>query len=312
MLSPLQLLAQADQQQGLLGIVDKLARTPLSQVVAFVAVCTALRLILHYTLLKPVPAYERIYISPGVDKVTRFFNELLDAIVYAGVFVFLVIRPFILQTFFIPSGSMLNTLQIRDYIVANKFVYRVSDPKAGDIIVFKPRPEVLAAQGQKGDVDYIKRIIGVPGDVVEIRDNVLYRNGKQVEEPYKTFTRAELDARAPGGYRFTDVPADEAIGTYDFKVVEYKGKVMPVLSDGFRANARDMGILSDYAIDNVQEMQLVNSLPAAKIPAGMYLVSGDNRNGSFDGRFWGFVPRKSIVARSEFIWAPVGRWRVTR
>lgn len=122
--------------------------------------------------------------NPRWHKVLRDYAE---ALIIALVLAFF-IRSFVVQAFKIPSGSMLETLQIGDQLLVNKFIYGVklpftdvtllpiSDPKHGDIIVFRyPRDE---------SKDYIKRVIGTPGDTLEMRDNVVYRNGERLDEPY--------------------------------------------------------------------------------------------------------------------------------
>lgn len=115
------------------------------------------------------------------------FREYGEALLVALVLA-LVIRTFLFQAFTIPSGSMLETVQIGDYLLVNKFMYGVKNPftdnylieadgpQIGDIIVFK----------YPGDpsIDYIKRVEGLPGDVIEVRDKQLYRNGKAVQEDY--------------------------------------------------------------------------------------------------------------------------------
>jgi signal peptidase I len=115
------------------------------------------------------------------------WREYLDAIILALVLA-LFIRAFVIQAYQIPSGSMLDTLLIGDRLLVNKFVYGVKipftdkvvfdvgDPELGDIIVFAYPLDVSK--------DYIKRIVGVPGDTLEMRDKVLYRNGNRVNEPY--------------------------------------------------------------------------------------------------------------------------------
>ena len=112
------------------------------------------------------------------------YSEMLIVAVVLAV----IIRAFVVQPFKIPSGSMLETLQIGDYLLVTRFNYsikvpfidkeviRTGNPQRGDVIVFKYPKD--PAQ------DYIKRVIGLPGDTIEIRDKQLYRNGKQIHEPY--------------------------------------------------------------------------------------------------------------------------------
>lgn len=296
-------LAQSLEPQGALGVIDRVARTPLSNVVIVVAVATVLRLLLFPILVK-TPAHKRT----GVFSFAKFSNELLDAIIYAGVFVFLIIRPFILQTFFIPSGSMVQTLQVRDYIIANKFVYRSSDPQFQDIVVFKP-PQSALFPGQ-GETDFIKRVIGTPGDVIEIRDKVLYRNGKPVNEPYKAYTRR--DFAQPGREVYSNLTPDELATepAPDFKLVEEDGRIIPVNMMGDLVNMG--GVAKEFEERDLTRMHTLKNLPPAKVPPGKYLMMGDNRNGSFDSRGWGLVDRDKVIGRAEVIWFPIGRWASLR
>jgi len=102
-------------------------------------------------------------------------REYVEAIVIA-IALALVIRTFIVQAFKIPSGSMIPTLQIGDHILVNKFIYWFSEPKRGDIIVFK-YPRDMSR-------DFIKRVIGLPGETIQIKDQKVYINGKLLPEPY--------------------------------------------------------------------------------------------------------------------------------
>lgn len=313
----LNLLAQSAPQSGLWTTIDKIARTPLSQVLIFVVVCTVFRVAIHPYLSK-VPPHRR----DGSFKGARAFNEVLDALVYAGVFVFMIIRPFGVQVFQIPSGSMIPELREGDFILANKAIYRYSEPNVGDIIVFRP-PERAKHEGQ-GEVDFIKRMIGAPGDVVEIRGGELFRNGERVDEPYKN--------------------NPDQVVLYDWKLVKYegdyepwKGKHIPVMitdsNYGKVANWRT-GTAWEYAIGTTAErtgdsnasyidlalvpeeeldrMKELIEAPAAAVPEGFYLMFGDNRMNSYDSRGWGLVAREDLVGRSEYIWAPVSRWGKTR
>lgn len=284
------LWAQEAAPSKLADFIDQLARTPLSKVLIFVSVCTIIRIALA-PYLNSVPKHLQ---STGGFKTARFANEAMDAIVYAGVFVFLLIRPFAIQAFKIPSGSMLETLQINDFIVANKAIYRYTEPKHGDIIVFRPPARAILDKNQfdsDGDVnvDYIKRCIGLPGDVVEIRDGQLYRNNVPVKEPYLR-EKPQLD----------------------FKLVNYKGRIMPCQISADWVNAESFGMAQEFQLNDTVEMQNVRELPPAPVPSGFLLMMGDNRNGSFDGRGWGLVPRVDVIGRSEFIWMPFNRWRSTR
>ncbi|MBX3119513.1 MAG: signal peptidase I [Fimbriimonadaceae bacterium] len=311
--------AQA-QPNKFADLIDTLARTPLSKVVIFVVICTIIRIAVYPVLMK-TPAHQR-GLGYGV---ARFANEMLDAIIYAGVFVFLLVRPFGVQTFRIPSESMVSTLLIDDFLVINKAVYRYSDPKPGDIVVFKPPTYACTADQIDEDgqpkVDFIKRCVGVAGDVVEIRNGVLFRNGQPVDEPFRN-----------------------GINQLDFKLVKYngsyttwKGRYIPVQFRDQYYNWFLDGIAQEFAVGGLPEEsspapwqnswittfdklspeqqeledELRNSEPAA-IPKGYFLMMGDNRQRSFDGRAWGLVPREDIVGRAEVIWWPARRMKSER
>lgn len=147
-------------------------------------------------------------LAPKKKGVIREYGEALFVALIVAAF----IRLFLVSVFTIPSGSMLNTIQIGDYILVNKlsyglklpfsdtWIYKGEGPQYGDIIVFK--------YPKNTSVDYIKRVVGLPGDVVEMRDKQFYRNGKKVEEDYIVNTRPNwigpLDNMAP-----FKVPADQ-------------------------------------------------------------------------------------------------------
>ena len=115
-MNPFLFLAQS-QPSPIMEFVDKLARTPLSKLVIFIAVLTVIRVALMAYLNK-TPKHMR----SGPFSAAKFVNETCDALVYAGGLVFLLIRPFALQTFYVPSGSMLETLQLNDFLIGNKWV----------------------------------------------------------------------------------------------------------------------------------------------------------------------------------------------
>lgn len=104
------------------------------------------------------------------------FLEFLVILIVAFGLVFGVVRPFVVEAFFIPSESMVPTLEIGDRVFVNKFIYRFTDPERGDVIVFR------SVEG--GDEDLIKRVVGVPGDEISVQDGTLFVNNERLEEPY--------------------------------------------------------------------------------------------------------------------------------
>lgn len=301
------LVAQA-QTSGAIQWIDKLARAPISKIVIFAAIGTAIRVLLFNYLTK-TPPHQRF----GSYKAAQYINEFSDAVVYSAIVVFMLVRPFAIQTFVIPSGSMVDTLRLSDYIVANKWVYRVSDPQYGDIIVFKPPKQGLVGNESPEDTDYIKRLIGKPGDVIELKDKIVYRNGVALDEPYVDYT-------LPGPHNNMDEVMPKADWPNeklpDWKLAIIDGKPWPVqMMDGFTDYAgfdapRQMQNLApEYRTEDPEMQRRLKEAPPAKIPPGYYLFMGDNRNGSYDGRAWGLVPRESIVGKAWFIWMPVSRFK---
>ncbi|MHB0912583.1 MAG: signal peptidase I [Armatimonadota bacterium] len=121
----------------------------------------------------------RLVLGRQESPFAKWASETVESVLVAVVLVFLVLRPFVVHAFFIPSESMVPTLEIGDHLLVNKLAYRFGDPERGDIIVFK-----APKRASRDEVDFIKRVIGEPGDKVEIRDYKLYVNGKALKEPY--------------------------------------------------------------------------------------------------------------------------------
>ena len=123
-----------------------------------------------------------MYFFPNIGqnnvKIKRLFLEYMDSIIIAGVAALFIIH-FLFRTFYIPSGSMLPTLQIKDFIVVNEFIYRFKEPERGDVIVFTP-PPAANAEGK----EFIKRVIAKGGDSISVKDGRVYVNGEPQAEPY--------------------------------------------------------------------------------------------------------------------------------
>ena len=286
-------------------MIDRVARAPISIILLVAAVATVLRLLVYPIIMRT--AIHKRAMGYGFAKL---INEGADALVYAAIVVFMLVRPFGIQTFVIPSGSMIDTLHVSDYIVANKWVYRVSPPQRGDIVVFKPPTWVRATPTT--DEDFIKRLIGLPGDLIEIKDAQLVRNGVKVPEPYWTYTDPTAHDRSQ-----TVIPKAR---WNEIKIANWKlvtrvdpdtgaSEVTPLQYSGDSANEAfsETNVNAKYAVEKREEMIKLIGQPAVKVPEGYYLFLGDNRNGSNDGRMWGLVPRESIVGKAWFVWLPFSR-----
>lgn len=135
-----------------------------------------------------------LYLYPRQGPVSpqqKTIIEYLDSIIVAGVTALFLIN-FVIRSFYIPSGSMEHTLEINDYILVNEWVYHFYHPARGDIIVFKPPPKAEA-----GDKDYIKRVVGVEGETIAMKNEVVYIDGQPLNEPYKYISP---DLPGPGNF----------------------------------------------------------------------------------------------------------------
>ena len=186
--------------------------------------------------------------SPSTRTIVR---EYLDAFIVAGL-VALFLITFVVRTFYIPSGSMEPTLQVHDVLLVNEFEYRFSKPHRGDIVVFPPAIH--------SDNDFIKRVIGAPGDQLRIHQGTVYRNGVALDEPYI--------AQKPN---------------YELEVKNYGVYVDGTALDPASANIppRDRWQAPD------------------RIPNGCYFMMGDNRNNSEDSHVWGFAQAGGTFSTGE-------------
>jgi signal peptidase I len=173
----------------------------------------------------------------------------------------LFIRTFIVQSFHIPSGSMIPTLLIGDFILVDKVTYHFRPPERGDVVVFHfPLNE---------KVYYVKRIVGVPGDKVQVIDGKLFINGK----PCKY--------QPDGDYSYYE----------DGKL--YTGKIYYEFLP-----KRDGSVKKHMILKTGTEG---DNTPVFVVPKGQYFMMGDNRNNSYDSRYWGFVKRDEIVGVARLI-----------
>lgn len=191
-----------------------------------------------------------------------------------------VIRSFFFEPFQIPSGSMKPNLQIGDFILVNKFTYGVrlpfvnyevldlGDPEAGDVVVFR--------YPVSPDTYYIKRVIGLPGDLVEYQAGTLKVNGKVFEKIPDSYGVQEVihDDGSSALCNFSILK--QSIGERAFRIKEFSGS-------------------SRCGVERLQPSSW-------RVPEGQYFVLGDNRQRSADSRYWGFVPESLLVGEAQFIW----------
>ncbi len=226
-------------------------------------------------------ARERILAQPWwLDWTAGLFPVIL---------VVFLLRSFLFEPFKIPSGSMIPTLLVGDLILVNKYTYGVrlpvintkltegTPPARGDVMVFRypPRPSL----------DYIKRVVGVPGDEVAYLNKRLTVNGQPVA------TQALPDFFDKDAMRYSK-QFEETLGPKRHRILndDDRPAFIPGTEDfAFKDQCR-------YTVEGV----------TCKVPAGHYFMMGDNRDNSLDSRFWGFVPDRNIVGKAFFVWMNFG------
>ncbi len=184
----------------------------------------------------------------SIKKSKSVVREYVEAIAVA-VLLALFVRTFVIQAFKIPSGSMLPTLQIGDHLLVSKFSYGVKLPLTGTQLISRQGPErgdvVVFRFPLDRSLDYIKRVVAIAGDTIEVRDKQLFVNNKQVDDPNAHFTSRDIMNAAAG--------------------------------------PRDI-------------------FGPVTVPAGKIFVMGDNRDNSYDSRFWGFVDIRDVLGEALIIY----------
>lgn len=180
---------------------------------------------------------------------------------------FVLVRTFVVEAFRIPTGSMENTLLVGDFLLVNKAVYGAevpgthihlpafAEPKRGDVVVFVPPHDPTK--------NYVKRLVGMPGDTLEMRSKVLFVNGKRQDEPYARYIDRRGDAVHPD--------------------MRWQSNYLSAsTSKGYHPTRDNWGPLV--------------------VPPGDYFMLGDNRDNSEDSRYWGFVSREAIRGKPWFVY----------
>ncbi len=194
------------------------------------------------------------------------FSEWARSILIAFA-LFLGLRAFLVEAFKIPTGSMEGTLLVGDFLLVNKAVFGAkipgtglrlpgfAEPERGDVVVFTPPHDPVRS--------YVKRLVGVPGDTLEMVDKALWVNGEQMAEPYIRLSDHRGDALHP-------------------RMSWQSNHLLANSSPGYRPTRDNWGPIV--------------------VPNEQFFVLGDNRDNSEDSRYWGFVPRRSIRGRPMFVY----------
>ncbi len=218
--------------------------------------------------------------SASADYLSKYTKSKLRQNIEAFAFAILlalIIRTFVFQPFKIPSGSMIPTLLVGDHLLVNKFIYGTKIPftdieifpiekiKRGDVIVFTyPNNE---RDPSKNSLYYIKRVVGLPGDEIDLNGRNLYINGGKVPIEYEGTYSDKRNSEQFDEYR-------EDLFGEEHTVIFRKGK---------------------------ENTNRGSYIPVTKVPEGSVFVMGDNRDNSQDSRFWGFVPMENIAGRAFII-----------
>jgi signal peptidase I len=204
---------------------------------------------------------------------------------------------FILQAVTVPTGSMQNTILVGDYLLVNKFIFTPGgrelpflpqrEIERGDIIVFKYPGNKLHPRNDSSrgiipyQINYVKRVIGLPGEVVEFRNNQVYINGELLHEH-------RIIGDSPDELSALDTKEVEPRTPDDKWDVYYDERTMALSAEGRLPQDRDR----EFGVPGKTEV----------VPPNQFFVMGDSRDNSEDSRYWGFVPRELIIGRAMFVY----------
>lgn len=207
-----------------------------------------------------------------------------------------VLRTFVAEPFQIPSSSMRPGLIVGDFILVNKFSYGIRTPIINNVLVPVGNIErgdvVVFNYPENTKVNYIKRAIGLPGDVVEYKNKVLSINGTVVPDTTAGMQSYAENTRQYGVINIEAEAYQEKLGKHDFEILK--------MAD--QPSFLPQGVRPDFAYRNNCEYAEDGSWFKCTVPEGNYFMMGDNRDNSEDSRYWGFVSDKLIVGKAFLIW----------
>ncbi|MFN0279487.1 MAG: signal peptidase I [Pyrinomonadaceae bacterium] len=238
------------------------------------------------------PEAVRKELGPPKSTMREYFESFVVTLVMA-----IFGMTFILQAVTVPTGSMQNTILVGDYLLVNKFIFTPGggslpflpqrEIERGDIIVFKYPGNKIHPEMDKSrniipfQINYVKRVIGLPGETVEFRDNQVFINGQLLPE-HRIIGDADNNQKALDAREFEERQPDQTWDAF------YSSETMDAVKAGQRLSRRGLEF-------GVKDKQMV-------VPPNSFFVLGDSRDNSEDSRYWGFVPRELIIGRAMFVY----------
>lgn len=259
---------------------ERMATLPLPTVVLLLGGLTLVRLILR--------ALKKSFFL--------FLAEIIESAMLAVAMVFLLLRPFVVQSYHIPSGSMHPTLREGDHLVVDKLLYRLRPPQFGEIIVFRAPHEA-----DPNETEFIKRLIGLPGDTVQVLSGSVQVGGI-------SYSHSELRGILGESEPLHLTPDAIFLGSRRISKGEFAAlaghRDEPVEITPGRVVRNGKTLLESYVAEDPEY-----EYPEHVVPEGQYFVLGDNRNQSHDSHEWDFFPQDRLIGRAEAIFWPVARLR---
>ncbi len=229
--------------------------------------------------------------AAGIERMPLWLEY--TASFFPVIFAVFFLRSFLFEPFKIPSGSMIPSLMIGDFILVNKYTYGIrlpvinkkivdmNTPQRGDVVVFRyPKDE---------SVDYIKRVVALPGDVISYQDKRLSLNG----QPFTYEAKPDfLDPESMIYAKYYRETFPKEFGAYAHNILNHP--------------ERSSGIFTQDRFPYSENCHYSSAGVTCTVPPGHYFVMGDNRDNSADSRYWGFVPEKNLVGKAFFVWMNLG------
>jgi signal peptidase I len=270
----------------------------------------------------------RAALAKNKDQWARTVSETCDTVNFVLILAFLLIRPFVAQAFFIPSESMENTLLVKDRLIVDKFSYRLHNPKQGDVVVFEAP---LNASDGVPNVDFIKRLIGVPGDTIQVKKAQIIIDGEPIvpnelgSRDAHEYVRERMQLYPDAPVKFykdhvvvegKDVSIQDLAG-----ILGHEGKKIEIIPGQVIRNGK--GIDEPYTREDPdydfpdQQDPMTASLNLDKDGAlvlgkNQLFMMGDNRNHSKDSHVWGPLERKNVVGHAVVLFWPPKRMGLIR